>query len=177
MTEFGKEYGTALYSLCAEEGCTEEARQDLRALSAAFREHPDYLKLLSNLSLEKRERVGIVDETLQGRVHPYVLNFLRILTERGGMLSFRECQEAFEDCYQRDHQAVEAQVTTAHALSEEQKKKLKDKIRAMTGRSPVLREKVDPALLGGVLLEMEGKRYDNTVKSRLESIRQAMKEE
>lgn len=177
MTEFGREYGEALYSLCAEEGLAEDIRQELTVLNQSFRESPDFLRLLSNLSLSKEERVGILDETLKGRVHPYVLNFLRILTERGGVSAFRECFDAFEDCYNREHQVVEACVTTARTLTEGQREKLKEKIRQMTGKTPVLLEKTDPAVLGGVVLEMEGKRYDNTVKSRLEGIRQAMTED
>jgi len=177
MTEFGKEYGGALYELCAEEGLSEAVRQEMLALDGAFRESPDYLRLLGNLSLQKEERVAILDETFKGRVHPYMLNFLRLLVERGGIWAFRECVSAFEDCYNRDHQVVEAQVTTARPLSDAQRQGLMEKIRAMTGRQPALTEKVDPALLGGVLLQMDGKRYDNTVKSRLEAIRQAMTEE
>ena len=174
MTEFGREYGDALYSLCAEEGLTDRIWGELRQLRDAFRENPDFLRLLGNLSLQKEERVGILDETLKGRVHLYVLNFLRILVERGGISAFRECAAAFEDCYNRDHQVVEARVTTAKPLTEEQRRKIENKIREMTGKTPKLQQLVDPALVGGVLLEMEGKRYDNTVKSRLKAIRQAM---
>lgn len=174
MTEFAKEYGTALYELCAEEGLADGILQEMQVLTRCFRENPDFIRLLSNLSLEKDERIGILDETLKGRVHDYLLNFLRILTERGAMTAFRECACAYEEMYHRDHQVVEARVTTAKPLTEEQKQKIESKIREMTGKTPQIRQIVDPALLGGVLLEMEGKRYDNTVKSRLKAIRQAM---
>ena len=103
-----------------------------------------------------------------------MLNFLRILTERGAISAFRDCACAFEELYDRDHRTVEARVTTAKPLTEEQRRKIENKIREMTGRQPKLLQRVDPALLGGVLLEMDGKRYDNTVKSRLAAIRQAM---
>ncbi len=174
MTEFAKEYGTALYDLCAEEGLTDGILKEMQVLSRCFRENPDFLRLLGNLSLEKDERIAILDETLQGRIHGYLLNFLRILTERGAISAFRDCACAFEELYDRDHRTVEARVTTAKPLTEEQRRKIENKIREMTGRQPKLLQRVDPALLGGVLLEMDGKRYDNTVKSRLAAIRQAM---
>ena len=174
MTEIGKEYGGALHELCAEEGLTEEAGRQLALLRDAFRENPDFLRLLGNLSMPKEQRVGILSETFGDRLHPYVLSFLKILTERGAASAFRECADAFAACYNRDHQVVEAVVTTARPLTEEQREKLIEKIRAMTGRQPALKEKTDESLLGGVLLQMDGKRYDNTVKSRLAAIRQSM---
>ena len=65
---------------------------------------------------------------------------------------------------------VEAVVTTAAALNDEQREKLLEKLRSMTGKAVALKEKVDAGLLGGVLLEMDGKRYDNTLRHRLENL-------
>lgn len=177
MTEFAKEYGGALYELCAEEGIAEPVWQELQTLRDAFRESPDFLRLMDNLSLTRKERLSILDETLKGRVHAYTLNFLRLLTERNAACAFRECVSAYEQCYRQAHQVVEAIVTTARPLTDGQRQKLIEKIRAMTGKQAELREKIDESLLGGVLLQMDGKRYDNTVKTRLEAIRRAMTEE
>ena len=153
MTDLSREYGDGLYALCAEEGIAKEVLEQLQALKACFDEQPDFCRLLSNMSLSKQERVGIVDRTLRGQVHPYVLNFLKILCERG---------------------VTEACVTTSAPLTEEQRRKLLIKLGSMTGHQISLREKVDPQLIGGVLLEMDGKRYDNTLRHRLQSIHQAL---
>lgn len=61
-------------------------------------------------------------------------------------------------------------MTTSAPLTEEQRRKLLIKLGSMTGHQISLREKVDPQLIGGVLLEMDGKRYDNTLRHRLQSI-------
>ena len=67
-----------------------------------------------------------------------------------------------------------AEVTTASALSEEQRARLRDKLKKLTGKEIVVKEKIDPSVLGGVLLQMDGKRYDNTVRHRLAAIKQTM---
>lgn len=177
MTEFGREYGDGLYALCAEENIAPAVLEELQCLKSAFRQNPDFIRLLSNMSLGKEERVAIVDETLRGQVHPYVLNFLKILVERGAIYAFDACEKAFHESYNADHHVVEAEVTTARPLDDAQRKRLVEKLRSLSGKEIVLKEKTDPAVMGGVLLQMEGKRYDNTVRSRLQSIRQVLTEE
>ena len=69
---------------------------------------------------------------------------------------------------------MEALVTTGEKLNDEQRERLLEKLRKMTGKQIDLTEKVDPDVVGGVLLEMDGQRYDNTVRHRLESIRRVL---
>ena len=174
MTEFGREYGEGLYALCAEEKIERDALKEMRTLKAVLRDNADFIRLLSNMTLSKQERVSIVDAAFKGNVHEYVLNFLKILVERGAAHAFSECADAFEAAYNREHGVVQAEVTVAQPLNEDQKKKLVARLQAMTGREVVVKEKIDPSVLGGVLLQMDGKRYDNTVLHRLNAIKQAM---
>ena len=174
MTEFGREYGEGLYALCAGEKIDREVLDEALALKQAFRENEGFLRLLGNMSVSKEERVAIADETFKGKIHEYTLNFIKILVERGAVHEFGECVSAYQDCYNRDHQVSVAEVTTAKPLSEAQKKRLKEKLAGMTGKEIVIKEKIDPSVMGGVLLNMDGKRYDNTVRGRLAAIKQTM---
>ena len=174
MTEFGREYGEGLYALCAEERFERDALLEVQALKESFRENGDFIRLLGNMTLSKEQRVQIVDDTLKGSVHEYVLSFLKLLVERGGIHEFAECADAYRACYNRDHGVVEAEVTTAQPLDAGQRQKLIEKLQSMTGKEVVIKEKVDASVLGGVLLQMDGKRYDSTVAHRLQAIRQAM---
>lgn len=174
MTELAKEYGAGLYQLAAEENASEQVLEQMRTLRGCFKEQPQFLRLLSNMALSKEERVGIIDAAFRGQVHPYLLNFIKILCERGALSEFAGCEEAFRELYNKDNGVVEALVTTGEKLSEDQRERLIEKLNAMTGKQIDLLEKVDPKVVGGVLLEMNGQRYDNTVRHRLESIRRAM---
>lgn len=174
MTELAREYGDGLYALSFEEGLSDQVLEELNTLKACFREQPEFLKLLSNMSLGKAERLAILDNALRGQVHAYVLNFLKILLERSALFEFEGCAAAFLEAYNRDHGIIQATVTTAAPLDEAQRQRLAQKLARMTGRQVSLAEKVDAAVMGGVLLEMDGQRFDNTVRTRLASIRQAM---
>ena len=177
MTELSREYGEGLYLLCAEEELAVDVFEQLAALRVLLRENPDFTRLVSNHSLSKQERVTILDNALRGHVNQYVLNFLKILCERGIFSEFGGCVDAYATCYNRDHRVVEAVATTSVPLGEEQRSKLLEKLCAMTGKQVQLTEKVDPSVMGGVLLEMEGKRYDNTLKHRLSRMHQVLTSE
>ncbi len=177
MTELAREYGDGLYALCAEEHIEDEVLHQMQELKNCFHQEADFLRLLSNMALPKQERVGIIDRTLRGQVHPYVLNFLKILCERGALSDFDGCEAAYRENYNRDHRVVEATVTTRYALTPEQRTALTEKLQRMTGKLVHVKEEIDPSVTGGVLLEMNGQRYDGTVRHRLESIRQAMTNE
>ena len=174
MTELAKEYGAGMYALAAEEKIEKDVLEEMSTLKGCFKEQPEFVRLLSNMSLGKEERLGILDSTLRGQVNPYVLNFLKILCERGALHEFAGCEEAYREQYNKDHGVVEAHVTTGEEMNDDQRARLIEKLKQMTGKEVVLLEKVDPKVIGGVLLEMNGQRYDNTVRHRLESVRRAM---
>ena len=134
MTEFAREYGDGLFALCAEEGLEAQALSELKTLREIFRREPDFIRLLSNMSMSKQERVAILDGALRGQVHPYVLNFLKLLCERGALHEFERCEAAFREDYNRAHGVVEASVTTSEALGEAQRAELLQKLSQMTGR-------------------------------------------
>ena len=174
MTELAREYGDGLYLLAEEENISREVLEQLLSLKSLFRQQPDFVKLLGNMSLSKDERVKILDSVLRGQIHPYLLNFLKILCERCALNEYDGCLAAFKTLYNQAHGIVEATVTTAVPLDDEQRARMAEKLSKMTDKLVVLNEKVDESLIGGVLLEMNGQRYDNTLKNRLKSIHSAM---
>lgn len=174
MTELAREYGDGLYALTEEENISKEVLMQLIELKKLFQSQPDFIRLLGNMSLSKEERVQIIDRVLRGQVHLYLLNFLKILCERGALNEYEGCLAAFKTLYNQAHGIVEATVTTAVPLDDEQRVRMSEKLSAKTGKTVVLTEKVDESLVGGVLLEMNGQRYDNTLKNRLKSIHSAM---
>ena len=174
MTDQAREDGQGMYALAKEENITSEILAQMQMLANCFREEQAFLQLLSNMALPKAERIAILDHALGGQVHPYLLNFMKILLERNLLGEYAGCLAAFREFYHQDQGIVEAYVTTGAPLSQDQRDRIIEKLRQMTGKQVELTEKVDAAVLGGVLLEMDGKRYDNTLRGRLSAIHKAM---
>jgi len=175
MSQVGTVYAQALYALTKEEACSEAVLKELSVLNESFGGEPKFLRLLSAPNLSKEERCGILDGSFRGKVHPYVLNFLKILTEKGYMHRFPDCCKAFRQLYNEDHGILEVFAYTAIALSDDQKQRLSQKLQAVTGKTIDLCNRVDPNCLGGVRLDYDGKRVDDTVSHRLASISALLK--
>ena len=171
MTQVGSVYGEALYDLCKSEDLTADILQQITVLEESFAQEPDFLRLLSSANLGKQERCEVLDNTFRGKVHAYVLNFLKILTEKGYSRHFSDCCAAYREHYNQDHGILPVQAVTAVALTENQKAKLSAKLGEITGKTIQLTNRVEPACLGGVRLDFDGKRLDDTVSHRLESVR------
>ena len=175
MTQVGNVYGTALYTLALEEQLTGNLLEELSVLSQCFRENPDFIRLLCSPNLPKQERCQILDDSFRGKVHAYVLNFLKILTEKGYMKFFYDCVTTYEDQYNRDNGILPVTAFTAVALSDEQAERLAGKLSRVTSKQIKLLNKVDPDVLGGVRLDYDGKRLDDTVSHRMDAITKALK--
>ena len=175
MTGVGSVYGEALYSLAKEENRSQPILEQLTVLEAAFSQDPDFIRLLNSPTLTKVERCAILDDSFRGKVDPYLLNFMKILTEKGYMNYFTQCCKEYRLRYQSDHNILSVQAVTAVPLSREQTLKLSAKLEQLTGKTIDLRNKVDPAVLGGVRLDYDGKRLEDTLAHRMESIRELLR--
>ena len=175
MTEVGSVYGEALYDLALSEGLTEPILKELDTLRQSFDAEPGFIRLLSTPTLAKQERCQILDDSFRGKVQPYVLNFLKILTEKGYMRHFSNCYAAYRDHYNRDNGILPVTAVTAIPLTADQKKRLTEKLSTITGKKIELNSRIDPQVLGGMRLDYNGKRLDDTIAHRLDAIRGVLK--
>ena len=174
MTETAKMYGGSLYDLAAEEGLETRILGELDEVQNLLKANPDYLRLLSTPSIPKKERCGLLDEALRGQVHLYVLNFLKILCEKGTLRELSGCARAYRIRYNQAHGILEATAISAVPLTEQQRAALHAKLESLTGKTIDLKTKVDAKVLGGIRLDIEGTELDGTVRSRLAGLRSSI---
>ena len=175
MTQVGSVYGEALYTLALEEDLSSRILDELSVLAQSFRAEPDFIRLLCTPNLSVQERCNILDDSFRGKVQPYVLNFLKILTEKGYMRHFFDCCKAYEESYNRDNGILPVTAVTAVSLNPAQTEKLTAKLCQITGKQVKLLNRVDPEVLGGVRLDYDGKQLDDTVSHRLDAVRSLLK--
>jgi len=171
MTEVGSVYGESLYELAREESLDALIGGQLAVLQDAFRQEPDFVRLLSSPNLTKAERCQILDDSFRGKAHAYVLNFLKILTEKNYIRYFSDCCDAYTARYNQDNDILTVTAVTAVALSPAQTEKLTEKLSRITGKTIDLKNRIEAAVLGGMRLDYDGQRLDDTVSHRLDAIR------
>ena len=171
MSDTANAYAQALYGLGQEEQKTELFLQQLTALQESFEAEPGFYRLLTAHGLSKEERCQILDDSFRNKIEPYVLNFMKILTEKGRIRLFSDCCRAYQVQYDTDRGILRATAVTAVALKPQQAEKLKEKLQGITGKTVILSNRIDEACLGGVRLEYDGICVDGTVENHLNSLR------
>lgn len=174
MTDSAINYGEALYELAAEEKLSEQILKEFETVCTIFRDNADYVRLLSEPSVPKKERCAVLHEAFDGRLQPYLLNFLKLLCERGLIRQTTDCLRAYRTRFNAENGILEATAITAVSLTDDQKKRLTDKLQSITGKRVDLQVQLDLSLLGGIRLQMDGKELDGTVRGRLDGLKRSL---
>ena len=176
MSEIAREYGCGLYLLAKEEGTVTEMLSEVRGITAILEAEPDYVALLGNLSLKKDDRIALIDTAFSGHAMPHLVSFLKLMTERGYAAHITAALLAFEALYREEEGIALAEVTSAAPLTDAERIALKERLDRLIGKHCELCERVDPSLIGGVRIMVEGQLYDGTVSGKLDRFKRRLKE-
>ena len=174
MTDIAKEYGTALFMLACEENEKRSYAEALERIKSTFSEYPEYIALLSSPAITLGERLKAIDEAFSDAVPEYVLSYLKLLCEKGRMQCFAESAEEYAALLDASEHISNVRVTSAVELTGEEKQKLIQKLE-ITEKCKVRAEYfVDAALLGGLIVEIDGRIMDGSLRHRLHEIKEVM---
>ncbi len=173
-SEVSSVYANALFSLAKDMGdaALQEARSDLRQCAVLFSLNPDLTRLLSLPTLSVSERLEIAkkifgDDSLASRL-------IFLLIDHGRVPYLGEIADDF-DARMLDYQGTtDVTVTTAVALSPEQKERLREALAKKLHRTIRITEHIDRSILGGVVVQYGDTRIDNSVKYRLDALREQL---
>ena len=168
------EYGRALFMLTEEVGNTEEVREDVIVLRAAFGENPDFANLLDTPAISKDERIGVVDITLASMDNNRV-NLVKILAERRQTPCMPHVLDAYLAIYDEARGIERVEAITALPLTKEQTERLVAKLEKQTGKTIIIENTVDSSILGGIKLRYAGIQLDGSLRSRLDNIEKSLK--
>ena len=171
MTEMSKEYGEALFALAKECDAVDEYKEALDTVTAVFRENPEYIDFLDSPSIAKNERTNAVELAFGGRVPEHIVSFLQLLCEKRHIRSFDGCVKEYNALYDASKKVSTARVTSAVPLTDKEKDGLRQKLEKISGNSILLECSTDESLMGGLVVEIDGKVIDGTLRHRLNEVK------
>ena len=174
MTQTAFTYANALYDLADEENCREAWLNELYAVRDLLAEQPDFSRLLSSRAISGQERLAALNRCFSASLSPYLLNFLKLLCEKGAIAQFPDCVRQYEVRWREAEGISEVTAVTAVPLSQSQQKRLQEKLQTVLQKKILLSCRVDPAVIGGVRLTSEGQELDGTVRRRLDEISKSL---
>jgi len=169
-------YAAALLQLAREEESLDLVDEELKLVSQTLSNHLKLKETLaSQISIEKKQ--ALINEIFQGRLSKTTLGFLLLLLTAGKINLLPEIVAAYTGLLQAVENKVIAEVTTAVPVTGELLSKLEAKLAELTGKRVSLRQKVDPTIIGGLVIRVDGKLIDASVKGQLSKLQEGMVKE
>jgi F-type H+-transporting ATPase subunit delta len=173
MSVADRVYARALFDAALDENRLEPVREQLAQLVEAEAEVPELRELLRNPQLGPQARKAALKDLL-GDAEELLRNFLLVLVDKGRTGQLEEIAREFERLVARHEGIVDAELTTAIELSDEEARDLLARIEKSTGRKVEATRKVDPGLIGGIVLQIGSHRIDASVRGRIERLRREL---
>ncbi len=174
MAVVHRTYARALLEAAKEHGRLEDVRTELADFVQASRDVPELRALLENPELDRTVKRAALEELL-GDADELVRNFLLLLVEKGRAGELEDVAREFEALVAIEERRLELELTTAVELSDEEARELVSEIEHASGRRIEARRNVDPALIGGLVLQVGSFRVDASVRGRLERLRRELR--
>ena len=176
VSGLGERYATALYELADEQKSLDEVAADLRMLRGMIDESADLRRLIRSPVLTRAEQ-GKAVAALAARAgfQRLVTNILGLLARNRRLFVLPEVIEAYLAELASRRGEVTAQVIAAQQLSEAQRQMLDDKLRRAVGGKVAIELRVDPSLLGGLIVKLGSRMVDASLSSKLQRLQLAMK--
>jgi F-type H+-transporting ATPase subunit delta len=171
-------YASALFSLAQDDRQTDAVAQSLDGLDALIAESPDLQRLVRSPVFSAVDQLKALDAILaKEEISGIAANFIRLVTTKRRLFFIREMIADYRKLYNASRGVTRAEVTSASALSDENLAALKDQLKtASGGRDIQLEVKVDPSIIGGLIVKLGSRMVDGSLRTKLNAIRLAMKE-
>jgi F-type H+-transporting ATPase subunit delta len=163
-------YAEALFGAAKDSGKLAEVHEALSDFAAAVADSPELRAVLRNPQLEPGTKATILAD-LVGDDEPLFTHFLQVVAEKGRAAELEEIAREFERLVAREERRLTVELTTARELTDAETKAILKQIEDAAGRKVEATQKVDPDLVGGIVLQAGSLRVDASVRGRLERLR------
>ena len=174
MTTTSREYAEALFELAVQGGVTKETSEGLETVVSALLQQPEYRALLASPAIGKEERLAALDTAFRGKIPDILLAILRMMVSRGHISALSGMARDYEELARGYRGESVAVVTSAVPLKEAETVALRAKLEKKLGRTVVLQCRVDPGLIGGIRVDVDGRVIDGSIRNKLEEIKEVM---
>lgn len=163
-----KTYGEALFEVAIEEGIVDSLFQEVEAVHAVFQENEEYVRLLNHPKIPVEQKISMLEEAFKGRASKQLTGLLTTVAEKGRFSEIEGILAYFEERVREYKKIGTAYVTSAVALTQEQKASLEKRLLATTSyQSFRIAYSVDAGLIGGMVIRIGDRVVDSSIRTKL----------
>lgn len=168
-----KNYAEALYSLALDENKTDKFREELKFVCESLNLEKEFMEILLFPKISKSEKKTLIDKVF-GELDILLVNFLKILIDKSRFSNILEINKEFDVMYREEHQIEVAYVSSAIALTDDEKQQIKNLLEKKTNKKVEMICKVDESLLAGVRIKLKDEVIDNSASNRLMRLKESV---
>jgi len=170
-------YATALFELARDQKSIDAVRADVDKFAALLADNPDLVRLVRSPVFTAQEQGKALDAVLaKAGITGITANFLKVLTANRRLFAVNDVIRAFRALVAKFRGEATADVTVAEPLNDKNLDALKASLKSVTGKDVDLNVKVDPSIIGGLIVKLGSRMVDSSLRTKLNSIKHAMKE-
>lgn len=169
-------YANALFELAQEQRAVDTVSSDLAGLRRALETSPDLARLVRSPVFSAEDHARALKAVLETmRANALTTKFVLLLAEKRRLFILTQAIASFESLVAKSRGETEAEVTAARALNDAEIAELKGVLKSKLGKEPRLHTKIDPSLLGGLVVKVGSRMIDSSLRTKLDGLRAAMK--
>jgi len=170
-------YATALFDLARETNAIDAVQSDLDRFDALVAESADLSRLVRSPVFSADEQLRALSAVLDRvSIGGIAANFFKLVTTNRRLFAVRDMIKAFRALVSQYKGEATAEVTVAERLKDEHIQALRAALNAVSGKNVDLNIKVDPAIIGGLVVKLGSRMVDSSLRTKLNAIKHAMKE-
>jgi len=163
-------YALSLYEIAAADKLEKDYLDEFLAVCGIFKSNPDFLKVLQTPSITPQDKRDVLKNVFEGRIQPFLLNFLMLITDKGRVGLVQDMCQAYKERFYFENGIIEVRAITAKQMSDALSQKLKNKMETVTGKKVVLETYTDPSVIGGIVVKLGNEQFDTSLRTRLDEI-------
>ena len=168
-------YAEALFKVVQAEGELDRVEDELFRFGKLLESNHELKQALSDQSIDKIQRVKVLDELLSDKVSPHTLGLLAFVVEQGRARQLPQILKGLSDLAAEARNSVVAEVRSAIPLDAKQRKELAAALSKATGKKVEVKVLVDPSVIGGLVAKVGDTVIDGTVRRRLEQLKEQVR--
>jgi F-type H+-transporting ATPase subunit delta len=170
-------YASALFELASDAMQIPAVGKDLARFDDLIAGSADLEHLVKSPAFSAEQQVSAVSAVLaKAKINGLAANFIKLVASKRRLFAIRGMITAYNALADRRAGVVKAEVTVAEKLSDKNRKAVVEALNSVTGKNVSILEKVDPSLIGGIIVKMGSRMVDSSVRTKLNSLKVAMKE-
>jgi F-type H+-transporting ATPase subunit delta len=168
-------YAKALLQLATKHNQADGIRDELKALGEVLAKSTAFRAVIADPAISEGVRQNLLNKTFGGgRVSPVMMNFLGLLNSKNRMNILPAVVEAYQDLLDAERGNIEVDVTVAQKLTPEQLETVRERVSSAIQRNAVVHQYVDDSIIGGLVLRVQDKLIDASVRNQLEMMRRQL---